>query len=1143
MDVLFPVQWDGTDARPEVTARDGNRSSACQNPGEAARDELDFQSEFATRLVSTGRPSTRELPEGVPAAELPPGSENELPRLTPTTHGYREKRETPPAIEARKTRSAAERSLALCGSVEIHSARRPHSRVVPHDSVTKWGDPRVSAEGSCRVATCELNPGSWVERLGFHFGEEVPLSETEGDEPDGGDRQVRAQVSLSVNVMQVPGSQNASQLETEGGSRNAAADRHGAGGRVGQTWPVDERGGWQMSLRQEPATFTEAIGRPARGSRSSAVNAGVVQYSPVRYPSKDEDCQIFKSGDCARIEEKQRPPGRVPGTELCGAVSAGYLAGEQPGHVGQPMAARSPAGTQGESVGTATLTAWGFAAARCAERGDPDLEAAPAEMVDPHAITYDEGSYPTGGDLTGPRAHQGAADVVHATDDMIPPAQVMLHHGALLKTDDDLLEVGSSQGQVPRASLLRHAPMLDEPGWAGSVGRETRETKEFKAAPTLSQTKSPWLGGLSLGASAQANEAQSPAPVESCRPGDVPAEARDGARGAEAARATGLPHSPGSRASEMVMKAEIAQRMRGVGNTHEAQAQEVGEWDRALVMEISARDEIPVPSLPDQAVHAEWMSRAMDDNAPARVGGWHTPSETERPDVDVEPNNRVDSEQGTMLGSKAEGKSQSEAGYTEDTLPGGVGQTLEAPYPATRNSSTFAVLGNEGLCDVATKDSAKGSQHTKTQEKPTPLDDCASSSPQAPGDVRRPGALRAALHPTRDDDGAALNGEASFEEHITAHTEASGSRMTTSGRLDAAASPKHESTAKAGVAEAESNPGVARPARSAYFASESRTLLTRPAAVTLEEPAFGTCVASGTYVEGAAPAQTIATTALLEKSAHIVSSRADTPSVTGQENHQTAEAVSARAIAPKGESMGALRGDAPEADRWHAEERRMMSPRGAEPRHGATPVARIAKHAVEREDSGPTPGQAPTAADGPSVDGKSAALCSLHATDAPQAQPAERSQARATSASVRSIVDQIVQRAELRLGRSEAEMVIDLKPDVLGKVHLKITAESGRVLAEIRADNIATRSLIEAGLPELKTALAGRGLVVEAIAVSADVGSRLEGNSTRPRWSWEGPARHRASGTRPGVHGVRATGPSAISWFSGGRMHVVDCMA
>ncbi|MEW5866880.1 MAG: flagellar hook-length control protein FliK, partial [Bacillota bacterium] len=110
-------------------------------------------------------------------------------------------------------------------------------------------------------------------------------------------------------------------------------------------------------------------------------------------------------------------------------------------------------------------------------------------------------------------------------------------------------------------------------------------------------------------------------------------------------------------------------------------------------------------------------------------------------------------------------------------------------------------------------------------------------------------------------------------------------------------------------------------------------------------------------------------------------------------------------------------------------------------------------------------------------------------------------------------------------------------------VHLKITAESGRVLAEIRADNIATRSLIEAGLPELKTALAGRGLVVEAIAVSADVGSRLEGNSTRPRWSWEGPARHRASGTRPGVHGVRATGPSAISWFCGGRMHVVDCMA
>ncbi|MEW6227798.1 MAG: flagellar hook-length control protein FliK [Bacillota bacterium] len=413
-----------------------------------------------------------------------------------------------------------------------------------------------------------------------------------------------------------------------------------------------------------------------------------------------------------------------------------------------------------------------------------------------------------------------------------------------------------------------------------------------------------------------------------------------------------------------------------------------------------------------------------------------------------------------------------------DAMLHGIESTIEASDAAAKITRIPAGEGAEKPYAVTTRDFASQAPPTKTQGKPIlPASDAGSAA--AARGARRSGMPQATLDPALDDD--------------------------------------HNSVG------------------STELAGDPRTRLTGLAA---RMPGERQALDAG--AEDAAPVQPGARVVALRDDALGIATQADTPTMA-ERGDRAGTAVSAGAVAPQGGSVAAHKGDTREIEPRSAEERGAMPAMLAdrpERRSGDAPVARTARQAVQRGDSRPAPGQAPTQVDRLAQVDRSAASGSPHDADARQAQQAEQPQA-----STRSIIDQIVQRAELRLGRSEAEMVIDLEPDVLGRVHLKITAESGRVLAEIRADNTATRSLIEAGLPELKTALAGRGLTLEAIAVSADVGSKVAGNGARPGWYWENSTRDRENRTRPGPHGIRATGSPAVCWFSGGRMHVVDCMA
>lgn len=165
--------------------------------------------------------------------------------------------------------------------------------------------------------------------------------------------------------------------------------------------------------------------------------------------------------------------------------------------------------------------------------------------------------------------------------------------------------------------------------------------------------------------------------------------------------------------------------------------------------------------------------------------------------------------------------------------------------------------------------------------------------------------------------------------------------------------------------------------------------------------------------------------------------------------------------------------------------------------------------------------------------------------DRPPASDAGAAQQRQAPITARTVIDQIVQRAQLRLGRSEAEMVIDLKPDVLGRVHLRITAEPGRIVAEIRAESAVTRQFIEAGLADLRAALADRGLDLGAITVSGGFGAGVAWNGAKSRWSDDdaghGPRRAAPGGGGPSA--VRQVDPFVAARSSPRGVHLVDCVA
>lgn len=123
---------------------------------------------------------------------------------------------------------------------------------------------------------------------------------------------------------------------------------------------------------------------------------------------------------------------------------------------------------------------------------------------------------------------------------------------------------------------------------------------------------------------------------------------------------------------------------------------------------------------------------------------------------------------------------------------------------------------------------------------------------------------------------------------------------------------------------------------------------------------------------------------------------------------------------------------------------------------------------------------------------------------------------------VKEIIDQIVRKAELVLRQNASEIKINLKPEFLGKMTIKIAVEQGIVTARFLTENMQVKHLLESNLNTLRQALENQGIRVERTEVNVQLnnGGMFDGSEKHQEWEHEnsGLANYLPNGERENNH-------------------------
>lgn len=87
-------------------------------------------------------------------------------------------------------------------------------------------------------------------------------------------------------------------------------------------------------------------------------------------------------------------------------------------------------------------------------------------------------------------------------------------------------------------------------------------------------------------------------------------------------------------------------------------------------------------------------------------------------------------------------------------------------------------------------------------------------------------------------------------------------------------------------------------------------------------------------------------------------------------------------------------------------------------------------------------------------------------------------------------VRELIKQAQIILKRGGGEMKLEMKPEGMGQVHLRVSVENGQVNVQMMTENDAAKKALEKGLGELKSTLAAQQLKVESLRV--DVGNDIQ---------------------------------------------------
>ncbi|MBQ8821337.1 MAG: flagellar hook-length control protein FliK [Lachnospiraceae bacterium] len=99
-------------------------------------------------------------------------------------------------------------------------------------------------------------------------------------------------------------------------------------------------------------------------------------------------------------------------------------------------------------------------------------------------------------------------------------------------------------------------------------------------------------------------------------------------------------------------------------------------------------------------------------------------------------------------------------------------------------------------------------------------------------------------------------------------------------------------------------------------------------------------------------------------------------------------------------------------------------------------------------------------------------------------QSAQEAQAAFDMEQTRMIMDQIMERMNIRLNAEETSLEMQLHPEELGNLHITISAKEGVMTAQFTAESEAVRAVLENQIMQLQSKLDQQNIKVEAIEIS-----------------------------------------------------------
>jgi flagellar hook-length control protein FliK len=129
---------------------------------------------------------------------------------------------------------------------------------------------------------------------------------------------------------------------------------------------------------------------------------------------------------------------------------------------------------------------------------------------------------------------------------------------------------------------------------------------------------------------------------------------------------------------------------------------------------------------------------------------------------------------------------------------------------------------------------------------------------------------------------------------------------------------------------------------------------------------------------------------------------------------------------------------------------------------------------------------------------------SLFRFSEPANQVASKTQSPTPNVNSLELFEQIVRKAELLLRQNSSQMKIQLEPEFLGKLTIKVMVEEGVVTARFITESYQVKQMLEANLGSLRQTLESHGMRVERAEVDVQLnnGGLFDGSEGQDKWNW-----------------------------------------